>query len=262
MGNENSAVQLNSEKEKPTVKTRRWGKKLLRILSVVSISFVALYFGARLVWRFSGSNHWELIQEKNGVKVYSLKAPGSDLQKFKGTIRLHSTLSSLVKMFQDPDICLESGCASSIVVERVDDQQQFYDFRYKLPFPFRARQFVAREQFYQNPHTKAVLVEVVAAPDKTPPDDCCFRVTDMNNTWLFTPLDNGEIDVEWVLNMNEGGFIPDLMLNKLRPKVMFAVLPKLQVWVTREKYRDAKFDFIKEKGSDPVPHVSRADVAP
>jgi hypothetical protein len=248
------------ETEKSVTKPTMLAIKVVKFLLLASVCMMALIFVARLIWRFSGANQWELVEERNGIRVYSLKAPGSDLQKFKGIVHVHSTLSDLVKMFQDPDICRESGCSETRMVERVDDQLQYYAFRYKLPFPFHAREFVVKEQFYQNPHTKEILVEVAASPDKSPPDDCCFRVTEVNNSWRFTPLENGEVEIEWVLNMNEGGFIPDLMLNRLRPKVMFAVLPKFQGWLHREKYQDAKFDFIKESG-DVMTNVAGAHAA-
>jgi hypothetical protein len=252
--------------EKSAGKPRTWVRKLGKILLVGSVSVVVLVFAARLVWRFYGSNQWEFVEESDGVRVYTLKAPGSDLLKFKGVSRVRAPLSNLVKMFQDPEICLEAGCTATRMVERVDDQQQFYAFQHTLEFPFRKREFVVREQFYQNPHTKAILMEVMADPDKIPPDDCCFRVTDMNNTWLFTPLDNGEVEIEWVLNMNEGGFLPDLMLNTMRSGVFFYILPRLQEWVMREKYQNAKFDFITEKtpqkSTELIPGTTRTATTP
>lgn len=242
-------------------KPTSWGKRLRRGLWVTSVSLLVLYAGARLAWRFSGSNKWEFVEERKGVKVYSLKSPGSDLQKFKGIGRVRTTLPRLVKLFQDAEICKEAGCTSTRLVDRVDDQQQFYAFQHTLPFPFRKREFVVREQFYQDPRTKAILMEVVAAQDKIPEDSCCFRVTEMNNTWLFTPVTNGEIEIELILNMHEGGFVPDLMLNRMRDGILVNMLSHIQGWVDRDKYRDAKYDFIDE-GRALTPETARADVPP
>ena len=226
---------------------KAWVKRPLNILTLVSLSLVSLFFVARLIWRFSGSNQWEFVQEKNGVKVYSLKAPGLDVEQVKGIVRVRSTLAGIVKFMQDPDVCNDIGCYESKMLDRVDDQLQYFSFRYHYPFPFHAREFVVRAQFYQNPHTKEVFLEYAAAPDRVPPNDCCFRITDMNNTWRFTPLENGQVEIEYTVNMNDGGFVPDLLLNMKRPQVMFAILPRLQGLLDKEKYQSAKFDFIKEK---------------
>lgn len=235
MGNENAVV-----------KPGMWLKRLIKVLLLVSVSLVALLFVARLIWRFSGSNQWEFVGERNGVKVYSLKAPGSDLETVKGVVRVRSTLASLAKMTQDADLCTDLGCYESKMLERVDDQVQYFSCRFDFPFPFHTRELVVRTQTYQNPHTKEILVWVAAAPDKTPPNDCCFRVTDMNNTWRYTPLGDGQVEVEHVENANGGGYVPDLVLNMGRRNIMFTALPKLQD-ILNKKYQNAKLDFIKEE---------------
>ena len=61
------------------------------------------------------------------------------------------------------------------------------------------------------------------------------------------PLDNGEIEIEYAQNVNEGGVLPPVLLNIVGPMAMFAALPKLQGFLDREAYRDAKLAFIKER---------------
>ena len=228
------------------VKPKRWVRKLLKGLLLLCVSLIALYFIVRVVWRFSGSNQWEFVGEQDGVKVYSLKAPGSDLTQVRGVVRVHSTLSALVKFVRDPTACEDFGCFGYLI-EGDDRVQYVYSFiRYDYPFPFRSRELVMRVLVYQNPQTKEVTVWVAAAPDKVPRNDCCVRVTQMNNTWRYTPLGNGEVEVEYTMNMNEGGFMPDLLINSWRPEAIFWALPKLQEVLKKEKYQNAKFDYIKE----------------
>jgi len=47
--------------ENSVTKARTWPKKVLQIIWIGCISFAALFFVARLTWRFSGSNQWEFI---------------------------------------------------------------------------------------------------------------------------------------------------------------------------------------------------------
>jgi hypothetical protein len=159
---------------------------------------------------------------------------------------VRSTLAGLVKFVLDPTVCPEFGCTGSLI--EGDDQVQYVHsyVRYNFPSPFRPRELVMRVMVYQNPHTKEVTAWAAAAPDKVPRNECCVRVTQMNNTWRYTPLGNGEVEVEYILNMDEGGFMPDLLLNTFRAKAMFSVFPKLQKVLNREKYQNAKFDYIKE----------------
>jgi hypothetical protein len=235
--------------ENSIAKPKKWGVrifKVLKILSIVGVSLVALLFVAHTIWKFSGSNQWEFEFEKKGVKVYSLKTPGMDRIQIKGVVRARATLSHIVRYNQDPTICALTGCVESRVIERVDDQVQHNTFRYNFPFPYKPREYVVRVQFHQNPSTKELFLVYAAAPDKLPPNSCCLRVTDMNNTWRFTPLENGMVEVEQVLNMSDGEFMPDWWNNGKKLEAMAARLSAMQARWDNKKYPDEKFDFIKE----------------
>jgi hypothetical protein len=234
-----------NENSTPIIK--KWSVRLLKALLIVGVSLTALYFAAHTIWRFSGSNQWEFLEERNGVKLHTLKSPGLDSIQVRAVAQIRASLSSIVAFMQDYSSCIPLGCTEPKLVERVDDQIQYYSFKYESPFPFQPREFVIRSQFYQNPHTKEVLMSIDATPDKVPPNSCCFRVTDINNKWRFTPLENGLVEIEATQKMNIGGFVPDLLLNTRRPRSLASVLSKLEGFVNEKKYRDAKIDYIKEK---------------
>lgn len=230
--------------EETLAKTKTSSRRPLKVLWLGAISLMGIFFTARLIWTLSGSNQWEFHSERNGVKVYTLKAPGSPLLQVKGVTRVHTTVARLVEMVRDPAVCADIGCIEARTLERVNDHLQ-YDYFQANVSPFQRREFVIKEQFHQNPDTKAVSMLVSAVPDKIPPNPCCFRVTQMNNSLQFTPLGNGEVEIEYVVSQNEGGFIPDLFLNWKRPQFMYN-LQRMQDLANREKYANAKFDFIKE----------------
>src|SRR5260370_17285627 len=96
--------------ESSQVKSKPWDRRLAKFLFRVSVSIVVLLFFAQLIWRFSGSNQWELVQAKDGIKIYSLKVPGSDLLQLRAIGRIHSTLSGVVAWMEDPDACKVQAC--------------------------------------------------------------------------------------------------------------------------------------------------------
>jgi len=230
--------------EETPMKPKMSSRRLSKTLWLWAISLAGVFFITRAIWTVSGSNQWEFHSEKNGVKVYTLKMPGSSLRQVKGVTRVHSTVARLVEMVRDPSVCADIGCSEARTLERVNDHLQYDYFQLKVS-PFQRREFVVQEQFHQNPDTKAVSMSVSAVPDKIPPNPCCFRVTQLSNSFQFTPLGNGEVEIEYVVYQNEGGFIPDLLLNWKRPQIMYH-LHQLQDLANREKYANAKFDFIKE----------------
>lgn len=247
--------------ESSQVKSKPWDRRLAKFLFRVSVSIVVLLFFAQLIWRFSGSNQWELVQAKDGIKIYSLKVPGSDLLQLRAIGRIHSTLSGVVAWMEDPDACKVQGCTGAYEIERAGDQLHYYYFQYDYS-PFSKRDFVVSAQLYQNPNTKQVLISVAAAADKVPPRDGYFRVTNLNNQWRLTPLENGQVEVEVENNMDPGGFVPTALFNMKRPKGMYYILTHLESWVGGEKYQHAKLGFIQEKNGAAPSHISQASTAP
>lgn len=233
--------------ETAAAKPRTWVKKLVKVLGRVSVAALALYVVASVTWRFSGSNQWEFDGVRNGVNIYTLKTSGTDLIQVKGVVRVNSTLGGIMKLAMDPATCDDYGCHETRDIARVDDWLQYSSFQINLPAPFQAREFVVMSKIHQNSDTKEILMEFVAAPDKAPPNDCCFRVTDMNNSWRLTPLGNGQVEVEYIQNMDEGGYIPDLLLNIRRPKLVATLLSKLQGMLNKKNYQNARLDYIQEK---------------
>jgi hypothetical protein len=232
--------------EEPVSKLRTRARRLARIVAILVVSLVVLSVVARVIWRFSGSNQWELAIDKDGVKVYSLKAPGSDLIQARGIVRVRSTMDGLVAFMRDPAACIDYGCHDVRSIERVDDWLDYGSFRFDLPFPFKPREFVIRTQVHQSLATKEVLLVNTAAPHKAPPSDCCVRVTEMNNTLRFTPIGDGQIEIDYFMSMHEGGYLPDLMLNWQRPRLVYGVLRGMQRMLDRPKYRTAKLEYLAE----------------
>ena len=230
--------------EETPIKPKMSSRRLSKTLFLGAISLAGIFFITRAIWTLSGSNQWEFHSEKNGVKVYTLKVPGSPLRQVKAVTRVHTTVARLVEMVRDPAVCADIGCSEARTLDRVNDHLQYDYFQVNLPL-FQRREFVIEEQFHQNPDTKAVFMSVSAVPDKIPPNPCCFRITQLSNSFQFTPLANGEVEIEYVVNQNEGGFIPDLLLNWKRPQFMYN-LHRMEDLANRDKYQNAKFDFMTE----------------
>jgi len=237
--------------EETPMKPKMSSRRLLKTLCLAAISLAGAFFITRAIWTLSGSNQWEFHSEKNGVKVYTLKMPGASVRQVKAITRVHTTVARLVEMVRDPAVCADLGCSEARTLDRVSDNLQYDYFQLKVPL-FQKREFVIQEQFHQNPDTKAVFMSVAAAPDIIPPNPCCFRVTQLSNSFQFTPVGNGDVEIEYIVNQNEGGFIPDLLLNWKRPQIMYR-LHQMEDLANREKYQNARFEFINETSRAETP---------
>lgn len=231
---------MKANKEQGSLKN-----KIKKIFLIMTFILIAGLFLSHLMWKFSGTNEWEFEREVDGVKVYSLKAPGSVLMKFKVTGRFQSSLAGIMKLMRDPNSCADVGCVDSYIIDKIDYPRLVsYTFRYPMPSPFEVREFVVLSEFKQDPQTKEIFVDYTAAPDLLPPSDCCIRVTHMNNQWRFTPLDNGEVAVEFIMDNDPGGMMPYFFLNTEFLESMHREIPDLQKVLNKEQYQNAVVEYV------------------
>jgi START domain len=226
---------------------RKVGKVLLFGIALVITILVSSHFA----WKYSGSKEWKLEVDENGIQVYSLKVPGSALKRFKAVGRVKTTLNRAVAEMISTDLqdCAEwmgSKCEiESLQPWNPQDMSHISFYRINYSSPFSPREFVLKVQVSQDPQSKAVLVEFIAIPDKLPRNKCCLRVENMHNSWRFTPLENGEVEVELQTNVDEG--LPYLIVNRNSPRMLHGLFTILEQRYNREKWLRAKLDLVKEK---------------
>ncbi len=206
--------------------------------------FVALV--AQLAFTFSGSNQWESLGERNGVQLYERKAPGENIKQYKAVWKIRSTMSRFVSFARTEESDLSIGYYDMKDIATPDDRVVFSTWKQAFPAPFKPRHFVVRNEFSQDPVTKVLLFTVTAAPQKVQEDGCCVRVAEMNNSWTVTPLGKGEMRVEWVSDLDMGGFLPYFMLNAYQPGGMRFFAKNMQGYLDRPKHGRAKYAWIQE----------------
>ena len=204
-------------------------KRGARRVAIVGACVLGALLLVDVAWTFTGSGQWRVIRDDNGVKVYALKTPGAGVEQFKGTLRLHAALPAVVKLTVDPVLVKALGAYESRFLGG-DENMSFSSFRMDVlrPLPFRPRESVFSVLKYMNPATHELLLQVRAVPDKLPPSQCCFRVTQMNNSWRFIPAGPDQTDVEWLLNEDLGGFVPDFIKNRKWSNLMFNFLTQMR----------------------------------
>lgn len=219
-------------------------------LPTVAALTVAAVF-AHFAWKYSGSSEWELKKDENGVRVYTMKTPGSTLLKVKADMQVATSLTSAVFLLRgDESTSDDFGGKDFTVVERIETPQLFmacYSARHPMPPPFRTKEMVVMLNYAQDKATKKVEINVQAAPGRTPPSPNTSRVTHLNNIFRLTPLPNGLIDWEITLDVDMGLFYP--LANLSMPEYLFKDLSYHKTLVLTEKYQAARLISVEEPGS-------------
>jgi hypothetical protein len=220
---------------------QRW--TVLQTLLVVGAALVA----AQLAYTWSGSSKWQFVEEKQGIKLYSMKVPGENILRFLSVFRIKSTLNQAVAFMQDDDSDVSDvGFYDSKILKQDSINLRWTTWKMRFPSPMTDRQFIVRHSFTQDPKTKEVLYALDATPQMLPEDDCCVRIRKMSNSWRLIPEKNGEVEINWIINADFGGWIPYFMLNRRLAWEMFDFGSGLQEIVSRQKYIGAKTGWVEE----------------
>lgn len=229
-------------------------KRVMRIMGYGFASLIVIITLLNLLWTMSGSNQWKLEIDENNVQVYSLKSPGSYLKQYRAVMQADYTLNHLVAGLIENstlDICKKHipSCVDVQVIEPWSAKTMSDTVLWKLalPDPFMPRETLIRSQVSQDPTTKVVTVDVIAAPNAAPRNPDSIRLTHMQNRWIYTPLENGKVEIEFLQDIDMGGLFPDFLLNIGGAEETYKFIhDQLPALLDREDLRNTTYDFIEE----------------
>lgn len=241
-------TEMTSQPKQPAKGRRRLFKFFKIFFGIVFVLIIAGVV-TDWIWVRSGDNQWKEVINRDGVVVHSLKAPGSFVVQLKAKKRMKTNLSGLISAMQDMDAMCSEGCYEAVIVDRVDSPTSQVVYTYSLfdmPFPLTDREWVLENKFRQDPDTHEIIYKIDAVPYLVPEKDGFVRITHFNNKWRFIPVGNGEVDVEWYMDMSYGGYVANLFHNLVIPNIMPESMHEIERIVQDEKYQNAKFEFVTE----------------
>ena len=200
------------------IKDPLW-KRLYFAFSLLVMAALVAHFA----WLASGSAEWELAKDEDGIKVYTMKAPGDAMLKLRTVMEGDYTLTQLVSQHIGPGdtlpVCKEwiPGCKD---FKRIMDfnPARGYDrdlWRVEVPGPFADRELLISTIFHQDEQTKEVTLDVVGMPNSLPHTPGVVRLERIHNQWKYTPKANGKMEVVLIQDVGfaEVGFVPYPLLN-------------------------------------------------
>lgn len=223
-------------------------KRKFKIFLLIGIALLLLVSTiAHFVWTNSGSNEWKIIDDKNGVQVYTKKVPGDSWLKFKVTGHIDASMKSIVRFIRDPRAADDAGTYDAYMLDSINAELMYYSFKQKFFFPFKPREYIVQSNFRQDALTKAIYTDFIADPDKIPldPKNGCFRVTKMNNQWWFNPAKNGKVEYVFISDAEDpGGNFPYFVANFVMSYIYVEAFAKMSEIIDKPQYKDSNVDYV------------------
>lgn len=247
MNNETELTQTKPEKKKINFK-KIFKKIFIGIVALIGIIYVYNWF-----WVNSGSSEWELELDEDGVQVYSLKAAGDKVVKFRSKFKGKYSLSQLAAphlLDHNLETCKEwfDNCVECKIIEPFDTVRQYDISLWTLdfPWPFQPRELLINTSVRQD-ENKVVTIDVIAVPNRVEHNEGRLRVERMHNVWQFTPLGDGMAECQLTQDISLGGRFPSFAMNMMGTEANFKFMrDELPMFLEKEKYKNAKFPYIEE----------------
>ncbi|MFI5218976.1 MAG: START domain-containing protein [Bacteroidia bacterium] len=193
-------------------------------------------------------NVWELRKNQDNILVYTRKVITSDFKEIKCLTRVHSTLSSIVKLLTDVDHYTDwiYNCNTATVVKKVNDAEIYSYQLFYVPWPADNRDIVSVVKVTQDKKTKIVTVLSDIVHGMMPEKKGVVRVKKFHSSYLLIPKDSGYVDINYEIGTDPGGIVPAWLVNMVIVKAPFNTQQMMNDLLQTPRYKTAKLNFIAE----------------
>lgn len=173
-----------------------------------------LLFGVLLINQLV-AQPWEFIKERDGIKIYTQKEPGSPLKAFKGVMEVYSTMEMIgtiignVKNFDwwDDDIR-----ELKVIFHEENVHTQYY-LIYDVPWPLQDRDLCADAWVTIDSVTGKKVIYAVPLPDVIPEEPDIVRIKNYWQRWTIEPISGGMKRLTLEGLVDPGGIVPAWLYN-------------------------------------------------
>jgi hypothetical protein len=191
---------------------------------------------------------WELKKDRDGIRVYVRESPGTQLKELRFSTQVRSSLHTIAAVLthvEGFDDWVYASVASR-TVRQVSPTEVYYYAELDFPWPFDNRDLVLHSRIWQDARTNALHSQAWSRHWMVPEQAGKVRIKKAELHWTFTPLGNGNIQVEYYLCSDPGGNIPAWMVNLAADQGPLETMIKFKSMLNSEKYRHKKLSFVKE----------------
>jgi len=180
-------------------------KRMILIFALLSI----------ICFDLKSQSKWDIVKQTDDITVFTRKSENSKYKEVKITMTIKCTMNELVAALEDVDAHKDwvPYTIDSKMVKKDSNSEFYYYVSSDFPFPAKDRDVVIYYEREQAADSKVVITRSEAAPEVLPKSDGFVRVPVFSSTYVLTPLDDGIIDIEYLLKVSPGGKIPAWIIN-------------------------------------------------
>lgn len=182
---------------------------------------------------------WEVLKTTDGITVKRRKLAGFSLHEFQGRGVLPVPLARLLAAMDDEEHRPEwsAQCVEARVVEAVTEREVILYDRTKGRWPVSDRDAVIRASTALDAAQHEIRIDFRSVEDaRVPPVKGVVRMPLLVGHWVLRALPGGATDVEYQVQADPGGSIPDWLANLVSKSLPLRTLQGLREQAQKPRY--------------------------
>jgi hypothetical protein len=200
---------------------------------------------------------WQYVREQDGIASYRRERPGAPLSGFRARATFAADIWTVLSILEDVDRACEwtAHCAEMRKLQVKSDLEMLVYARMDAPWPVRDRDVVTRVAINIQSLTQIVADIRSTSGGPSVPGDV-VRIPSMQATYRFSAKGPRHVEVEYEIDVDPGGTLPDWVKNMVGRDLAHQTLHKL-----RERARWASEGGLYTQRAAQLQRIARAVVA-
>ena len=187
---------------------------------------------------------WEEVGRQSGIVAERLEMSGRDLPIFRGRGEISASIYEVLAVVVDDSRRTEwlHKCLEARVIERISDREKIIYTRTDAPWPVDDRDVVMRGTVEVEEPGKVIITHFKGVRDRrVPVPEDTVRMKSLRGYYRLTALDAGRTHVEYVVDADPGGWLPDWLVSRASRELPLKTLLNLRRQVRRTRGRYEAF---------------------
>lgn len=180
---------------------------------------------------FGSGPRWELVEDEDNIKVWSLEIPDKDLPGFRGITMVNATIDELLTELLDFKSHSEWmwNTMESRLVKRLSDTRAIIYNMINAPWPVKDRDMVMESDYRFTPDHKALTIRFHQTKDgEVPIPWRVVRVPRIEGFYRFWSESPTRTNVLYQVEVDIGGNVPNFSARRYARKLPYETLDALR----------------------------------
>lgn len=188
---------------------------------------------------------WEDKRDKKGILIQTSAVKGSPFKAVRGEMAVQASVSSLVALVEDLDVCPEwsAFCKEARLEKRISPTESYAYIYNDIPFPVSDRDVYTHIVWTQDAETGKVTMTSIASEGGTAKSKA-VRLENAISQWHFTPNGDGTTKVENFAHIDPNGPTPAWITNMMLVDAPYESMTEMRKIVESGGYADTEVPFL------------------